>query len=301
MSKKYNKIALSATAVLASLTIGMSIVNEVHAGESETTNSQEGVTYVGNIDVSFNGKQINSDVVNVDGEEPVFLDIHVMVFGDTRIPENAVVNIEMNGATVSVPIDAQGNAYSGLPLSIEKNTTYVVNISTSGFSGDAPQTITFVAGDKNYTDDIVIPSESTSTTTDEKDQNEVTEPSTTSSEENLPSDEQKDQNEVTEPSTTSSQENAPIVEEETTYIVVDAEPTKETEKVEESTTQSSVESITETSETTPESQPETQQSEEIKELPKTGTKQSKYLKMLGFFLLGVALGNLLFNFRKGGK
>lgn len=278
MSKKYNKIALSATAVLASLTIGMSIVNEVHAGESETTNSQEGVTYVGNIDVSFNGKQINSDVVNVDGEEPVFLDIHVMIFGDTRIPENAVVNIEMNGTTVSVPIDAQGNAYSGLPLSVEKNTTYIVNISTSGFSGDASQRITFVAGDKNYTDDIIIPSESTSNTTEEKDQNVQTEPSTTATEETLP-----------------------IVEEETTHIVTDEEPTKETEKVEERTTQSSIQSITETSETMPESQPATQENEEIKELPKTGTKQSKFLKALGIFLLGLALGNLLFIFRKGGK
>lgn len=299
--KKYSKVTLTATALLASLTIGMSFTNEVHAGQSETTNSQKAVTYVGNIDVKFNEKQINSGYVTVDGEEPIFLEIHVVTFGDTRIPENAVVNIEMNGTTVSASIDAQGNAYSGLPLSVEKNTTYIVNISTSGFSGDASQTITFVAGDKNYTDDIIIPTESTSTTTEEKDQNEQTEPSTTASEENLPIVEEKDQNVQTEPSTTATEETLPIVEEETTHIVTDEEPSKETEKVEERTTQSSVQPITETSETVPESQPATQENEEIKELPKTGTKQSKFLKALGIFLVGLALGNLLFIFRKGDK
>ena len=271
--KKYSKVTLTATALLASLAIGMSFTNEVHAGKSETTNSQKGVTYVGNIDVRFNEKQINSGYVIVDGEEPVFLDIHVMTFGDTKIPEGAVVNVEMNGTTVSAPIDAQGNAYTGLPLSIQKNTIYLVHISTSGFAGDAPQTITFVGSNKNYTDDIIIP---------EPEKPEIEVPEVEVPEVEQPTANETKKEEIEKPVAESS-----LIEESTTQS--------------ERTTQSSVQPITETSETVSESQPATQENEEIKELPKTGTKQSKFLKALGIFLVGLALGNLLFIFRKGGK
>ena len=296
--KKYSKVTLTATALLASLAIGMSFTNEVHAGKSETTNSQKGVTYVGNIDVRFNEKQINSGYVIVDGEEPVFLDIHVMTFGDTKIPEGAVVNVEMNGTTVSAPIDAQGNAYTGLPLSIQKNTIYLVHISTSGFAGDAPQTITFVGSNKNYTDDIIIP---------EPEKPEIEVPEVEVPEVEVP---EVEVPEVEVPEVEVPEVEVPEVEQPTANETKKEEiekPVAESSLIEESTTQSerttqsSVQPITETSETVSESQPATQENEEIKELPKTGTKQSKFLKALGIFLVGLALGNLLFIFRKGGK
>lgn len=321
--KKYNKIAMLGTAVLTSLTLTTGIVQEVYAGQSQTTDSKETNLYVGNIDVQFNGKQINSGYVTVDGGEPVFLAVHVSTFGAGNIPSNATVNVEMNGVTVAAPIDSNGDAYTGLPLSVEKNTTYLVHVSTSGFSGDAPQTITFVGSDKGYVDDILPPVESTEdtstceTTTEESTETTTTETTTETSTAPSESTTEDSDTEVTHPSGGVEYPNgkSDLTEDEQNKVLEDyaneETPVVESETVEtsERVTHSSVQSPTEQTETSLESSSDDVKIEEssdkveetkVDELPKTGSENMGVLRVVGFFLLGFAL-SILWNNRKGGK
>lgn len=314
---KVNKVALFGAGVLTTLSLGIGIVRDVSADEIETdVGHRIDDVFVNNIDVKYNGQSINSGYVEVEAGERPLLEITLSTTGGI-IPPDSWVNLTSNDISIVAKVQIEGKAFSELPIDIEAGKTYLVNISTHGFAGDAPQTITFVGKEAvvppvepdKPTDQIPVEPENQVVDQEPIDADnpniEVEYPDGKS---DLTSEQQEDVlNRPTESDTQTdvieveTPEVDAQVSESTTQPIESVEQTETSEVVEERTTQSSIQSITETSETMPESQPATQENEEIKELPKTGTKQSKFLKALGSFLVGLALGNLLFIFRKGDK
>lgn len=314
---KVNKVVLFGTAVLTTLSLGIGIVRDVSADEIET-NVEHRIddVFVNNIDVKYNGQSINSGYVEVEAGERPLLEITLSTTGGI-IPPDSWVNLTSNGVSIVAKVQIEGKAFSELPIDIEAGKTYLVNISTSGFAGDAPQTITFVGKgpvvppvepDKP-TDPLPVEPENPAVDPEPVDpENPDIEVEYPDGKSDLTPEQQEDA--LNRPTESDTQTDVFEVEsteveaqpsESTAQSIESVEQTETSEVVAERTTQSSIQSITETSETMTESQPATQENEEIKELPKTGTKQSKFLKVLGIFLLGLALGNLLFIFRKGGK
>lgn len=314
---KVNKVALFGTAVLTTLSLGIGIVRDVSADEIET-NVEHRIddVFVNNIDVKYNGQSINSGYVEVEAGERPLLEITLSTTGGI-IPPDSWVNLTSNGVSIVAKVQIEGKAFSELPVDIDAGKTYLVNISTSGFAGDAPQTITFVGKEavvppvesEKPTDPLPVEPENPAVDPEPVDpENPDIEVGYPDGKSDLTPEQQEDvlnrpnesdtQTDVIEVETPEVDAQVP---ESTTQPIESVEQTETSEVVEERTTQSSVQSITETSETASESQPATQENEEIKELPKTGTKQSKFLKPLGIFLVGLALGNLIFIFRKGDK